>query len=338
MSFFDQKQEVIDIELTPYGRSLLSKGKWKPVYYAFFDDDIIYDGRYTNIQETNAEAVERIKNIPRLKSHYTFTGIEEQVEKYLESIKQNKQFLESLQQPARADKHLYFNSRLGTSILGDKSLPALKIQVLNGEIQNTTIFQSVEKPNLKLPSIELKEINYTINSTKLQNNSEQLNPLTIPIVFPDNSAIEIVEDFLLLEINEENVEDQIKNFEIEMYAVELDSITNEESYIPIYFDQKFETYKNGILLDSPNLSKEEQDYLEQQKTLDSFRAENYFNISIDNEIDKNLICKLINKVSNGNTNGYMSDYECEDIKAVGQKINASTVYKSELTENEIKKC
>lgn len=338
MSFFDQKQEVIDIELTPYGRSLLAKGKWKPVYYAFFDDDIIYDGKYANVQETSAEAVERIKNTPRLKTHYTFTGIEEQVEKYLETIKQNKQFLESLQQPARADKHFYFQSRLGTSIVGDRNIPALKMQVLNGEIENTTIFQITEKPNLRLPLIQLKDINYKIKSTKLESNSQQINPINIPIVFSDNSAIEIVDDFLLLEINEDNVEDQMKNFEIEMYAVETDSVTNEENYIPVYFDQNFETYKNGILLDTPILSKEEQDYFEEQKALDSFRAENYFNISIDNEIDKNLICKLINKVSNGNTNGYMSDYDCEDIKQVGQKLDASAVYNSELTENEIKKC
>ena len=43
MTFFDKKQDVLKIELTPYGRSLLSNGKLMPKYYAFFDDDIVYD-------------------------------------------------------------------------------------------------------------------------------------------------------------------------------------------------------------------------------------------------------------------------------------------------------
>ena len=44
MSFFDSKEEVIKIELTQFGKYLLSKGKFAPKYYAFFDDDIVYDG------------------------------------------------------------------------------------------------------------------------------------------------------------------------------------------------------------------------------------------------------------------------------------------------------
>ena len=43
MAFFNKKQEVLDIQLTPYGEDLLSRGKFKPVYYAFFDDDVLYD-------------------------------------------------------------------------------------------------------------------------------------------------------------------------------------------------------------------------------------------------------------------------------------------------------
>ena len=36
MSFFDDKQEVLKIELTPYGKNLLANGKLKPVFYSFF--------------------------------------------------------------------------------------------------------------------------------------------------------------------------------------------------------------------------------------------------------------------------------------------------------------
>ena len=39
MSFFNKKEEVYHIELTPYGRYLLSIGKLKPHHYRFFDDE-----------------------------------------------------------------------------------------------------------------------------------------------------------------------------------------------------------------------------------------------------------------------------------------------------------
>ena len=51
MLFMDKKEEVIDIELTPYGKQLLSMGKMKPVYYAFFDDNIMYDAEYAGVTE-----------------------------------------------------------------------------------------------------------------------------------------------------------------------------------------------------------------------------------------------------------------------------------------------
>ena len=54
MKFFDKKEEVIDIQLTQYGKHLLSVGKWRPVYYAFFDDNILYDGRYAMYTGSNA--------------------------------------------------------------------------------------------------------------------------------------------------------------------------------------------------------------------------------------------------------------------------------------------
>ena len=43
MNFFNQKDEVIDIELTQYGKRMLSLGKFKPAHYAFFDKDILYN-------------------------------------------------------------------------------------------------------------------------------------------------------------------------------------------------------------------------------------------------------------------------------------------------------
>ena len=39
MGFFNKKEDVLHIELTPHGRYLLSIGKLLPSHYRFFDDD-----------------------------------------------------------------------------------------------------------------------------------------------------------------------------------------------------------------------------------------------------------------------------------------------------------
>ena len=61
MAFKDKKEEVLEIELTAFGKHLLSKGKFKPVYYSFFDDDVVYDWKYSgDSQEDQNYAETRI--------------------------------------------------------------------------------------------------------------------------------------------------------------------------------------------------------------------------------------------------------------------------------------
>ena len=76
MSFFDKKEDVIDLELTQYGKYLLSEGKLKPYYYAFFDDDVIYDGNYAGMTEEQNAIKDRIEETIRTRTQYVFEGIE----------------------------------------------------------------------------------------------------------------------------------------------------------------------------------------------------------------------------------------------------------------------
>ena len=62
MKFLNGKEQVIDIQITSYGRHLISKGKFKPEYYSFFDDGILYDNEYAGITEAQNDIQNRIKN------------------------------------------------------------------------------------------------------------------------------------------------------------------------------------------------------------------------------------------------------------------------------------
>ena len=56
MKFFNPKEEVLDIQLTQQGKRLLSMGKFMPKYYAFYDDDILYDSSYAGTIPRTATA------------------------------------------------------------------------------------------------------------------------------------------------------------------------------------------------------------------------------------------------------------------------------------------
>ncbi len=64
MTFFNKKEEVLEVQLTRLGRQLLSQGRFKPAYYEFMDDDVVYDRQYVmsgSIEEQN-EIKKRIKD------------------------------------------------------------------------------------------------------------------------------------------------------------------------------------------------------------------------------------------------------------------------------------
>ena len=72
MAFFNSKEEVFDIELTQYGKLLLSRGLFKPAFYSFHDDDILYDAQYASVEEnTNFAEVRIQEETPTHKSFYS---------------------------------------------------------------------------------------------------------------------------------------------------------------------------------------------------------------------------------------------------------------------------
>ena len=68
MEYFDRKEEVLEIQLTQEGKRLLSKGKFKPSYYEFFDDDILYETVGSGFVEKQNDSMPRIKETPRIKT------------------------------------------------------------------------------------------------------------------------------------------------------------------------------------------------------------------------------------------------------------------------------
>jgi hypothetical protein len=85
MLFMNKKEEVLDIELTPHGKYLLSLGKLKPVYYSFHDSNILYDGRYASVVERTQVSEDRIQHsTPQMKTVASRVSREENVKRIFE--------------------------------------------------------------------------------------------------------------------------------------------------------------------------------------------------------------------------------------------------------------
>ena len=117
MEFFNKKEEVIDIKLTQYGKYLLSQGKFKPVFYSFSDEEILYDSDYgVGTENQNATELRIQENTPSLKTQHNYVSLEKEARK-------------SPDEQASKERNQLFVSPMANSNLGVDKFPAWKIKL-----------------------------------------------------------------------------------------------------------------------------------------------------------------------------------------------------------------
>ncbi len=197
----DKKLNVYDFQLTNYGKYLMSIGQYAPKYYAFYDDNIVYDNMYTKtgsaltspISESQNSINERIKNntayIGTLTTFEDVNATDQQLvsveglDVILEDTEgtgasyrfgTGKNYFQSDVTPIRyaPRKDIFrFDGAIGDALLDSKHkdvAPAWKIIVLNGEITSTDTKYELA-PNL---TASVPQINITVNYQKQIRESE----------------------------------------------------------------------------------------------------------------------------------------------------------------------
>jgi len=275
MSFFNKKEEVLDVQLTQYGKYMLSKGKFKPVYYTFSDDEILYSTEYAESSktETKKESSERIqKETQRLKNLYAYEGIETRVLKL-----NNHQILDKGSgfqsgKTGRVEKmpvgELYgfdyqddiemhhdqknlVRNYIGHSTPGERFVPSWEIEsLMGGDIKDVNISSSTPNIGIKRPVISM-DVHYDITAKKFpESETEDVieieeyrtqTGLEKQIFFTDNTTVTIEDDALVLSVVEENVDYAKENFEIEMFVEETERIGQFFSILGGTFLPKYET-------------------------------------------------------------------------------------------------
>jgi hypothetical protein len=318
MRFFDSKEEVLDIQLTQHGRHLLAKGLCKPVYYAFFDDNVLYDDTHGGGSGDKNSAEPRIQEeTPLLRTQYAFTGRDENLYDDLTddpfSVDPDREIInmyESLN---------VMPMSLGTTSLDSTKTPAIKVQMLQGEIKNleynmtgaarTTgltagATSSPSQQLLKIPQIDA-DIEFSITaydptSPELKFEvDEELAPQT---VYLDGASIAVGPETILMVLEEDNAPFDYRNFDIEVFEVDSVSLGpfGEETLTPLSFMKKLEMVEDNILIDKKEAEIKAGRINGVQPTLDPSYVEYYFDIFVDEEIDENLVCKSISTMKSNN--------------------------------------
>lgn len=313
MTFFNTKEEAIDIELTPYGKYLLSQGKFKPMYYEFYDDDVTYDSEYLGIQEKQSEIKERIENTKRTKAQYSFESAENRNKEYKKSLENDEDSKYEFFLEKRKNMSVNFLP-LGNSSLIKEKLPSITVKFFSGEItgsvEDSTIIslQNNIEPELniqRLPNniktLTLKDLKFTKFKDYLESSGEReynFNKIDYKIqkplsnkIFQDSSFISVIENEIFLEIMETNVDDNVENFEISLFELLEDGTEVQLSFEDVQEENKIE---NDILKENEDYRK----YIE-MKNNDSFLTSEYvnyyFDIMADKEVNTDTLCYYLPK-------------------------------------------
>lgn len=232
MLFFNKKEEVIDVQLTAHGRSLLAKGIFRPEYYCFFDDDILYDSQKAGVAETqNHSQVRILEETPKLKTqsrHYpigsfNISGLFGAEAETFEYNLESKSLLYKL-----ANQEISVQSAPNYDVLAMDSkfteTETLKYQHFTG----SGILKNVPQLSSKVEYMVVKNIENKTDQIELINLEDNFDLSADAIVFADGTSLHLTKSCLALDIEENNVFRGRENFFLEIYEIETNEETNED--------------------------------------------------------------------------------------------------------------
>jgi len=292
MTFFNKKEEVIEVKLTSFGKHKLSKGEFRPASYSFFDDDIIYDDAYG---AAPGNTHDRIKETPRMRTQTSFKDVNDSdiINEPLGNLTTETNFVYLLGTPKEKTYEDTIKKGplqpIGTSSPENANRPSWGAYMLLGKMDSSKPYYLSDDYYADIPQMDVTKREFTVKAIRGTDDNSQ----TYGVEFPDGSSVTLVEgensEFLLL-LKEKNSDSSSENFDIELY--EVDDAGTEEKITPLMFKKGYvyDEIIDGLITDNakgpdPDLSAYMHDGL----------AEHYFDVSTDRQIDPDIISQALAK-------------------------------------------
>jgi hypothetical protein len=215
MTFFNKKEEVLDVQLTSEGRRQLALGKLRPVYYQFYDDNILYDIAWSGGSEDQNDTQDRIldnSSYPKTSARFR-TSTSKGSTNFNKNNKMNTQNLEK-------NVHLKespFLAPLGSYDSFTQNAPYFEVSLLSNNENNLTTGSNQATDN---SIMEIPQINIT-SSYRYYNIAKNPN------------VVYAREDPLLIQIKEYNTQfgDFEDDFEIQVYEITGSTLSQPKLFI-----------------------------------------------------------------------------------------------------------
>ena len=333
--FINKKEQVFDIQLTPYGRHMLSMGQLKPEYYGFFDNNLIYDGKYVGITETQSEISQRIKRDTQyLEGIVSFEDLEELLESTnppITSAGRGVNFFEvdvnPIQITPKKDSYR-FTSLIGDAFLDgeQQAAPAWKIVTLNGKITSTT--QQDSKNDIRIPQVNItlnysKVIEPSLSQAEILKQQKFRNVIAATGEFDDGNIIKLISDDLMLYVEELNTDMLNENFDIEIFEIEADAATlggddapqrnKRDAFRRRYFREDHQRIMGGLLTEKSLASADPltDDVRDIDFSYTTSSVGYYFDVLKDYQISPEVACRSA-QVFNKESYYIDLDFDCAD--------------------------
>ena len=233
--FLNKKEQVYDLKLTSYGRYLLGEGSFKPTYYAFFDDSILYDSDYAHLQASGSGLVsgskeaqndihKRIKEETQyLESLVLFEDVDNNRLLDTQTYNETEGYFESEFNPTKAE--LRKDNYVYEAMIGDahfngetQAAPAWKIVTLQGEISSINVDPVTTRiPQVNITALYTKDILDDITSNLINPSGYEDSDALSYNTFADNKAVYLQQEHPVFYIEELNTELFNENFDIEIF-------------------------------------------------------------------------------------------------------------------------
>jgi len=287
--FINKKEQVFDLKLTPYGAYTLATGKFKPTYYAFFDDNVLYDAQYANRYENQNEIYNRIKNETQyLEGIVLFEDLERKINS---SVVTTLNFLDdnpdlSQQSP---EKDLYrYDAALGDAkMTGEaQTTPAWKLAALQSRISSSQ--EKDEANNSNVPQINIQSTyrKKIVDPTFNYNPEDARSIGGTTATFFDQKSIELLTEDPVFYLEEVNTELLTENFSVEVFEVLTGSLNDvvTTQLLRKYFKKDIPQIENGMMLSERKVNVPEEEYT-------TGSVEYYFDVLVDTEVDREVACR-----------------------------------------------
>tara|TARA_Y100000310_G_scaffold220369_1_gene221891 strand:- start:133 stop:1119 length:987 start_codon:yes stop_codon:yes gene_type:complete len=320
VEFFNKKEDVIDLQLTQFGRMLFSKGKFEPVYYSFFDDNIMYNSVRASSNEIQNRSEERIREAQTTQPQISFSSLEKDFSKNYNLILSGQDKVGSIDLQRTPEKLYALPQSIGTSDINSEYSPSWAVQFLNGALSSSINYMSLTDKDggkyvLQIPQLETDlEIEVAENKAASGLNLDEVEDgallADVVVLSPEDDT------YILLKISEQNGFFQKRNFDIEVFEIEEDNQDGSivEILRPLAFPQPEEVIDELSFMEhsTPSADKNYVNY--------------YFDILVDDEINDEILCK---KDPVNEKMGVYADPRTRDCQLLLEKRKIFDIYEDE---------